>query len=1078
MALPDLTGLFIQDTYQKLVVIDSDTLSDGVGNELTTISNTSLALTVSSLTATTLTGTLQTAAQTNITSLGTLTSLVIADGGDIGSASDTDAISIAANGVVTFSQNITGTLGTAAQTNITSLGTLTGLTVGGVVDITDTTDASDDTGDTGALRVEGGVSIAKKLYVGTDLTVTGNFTVNGTTTTVNTTNTTITDTLIELNSGAGSNSNDSGLIIERGSTGDNAIFIWDESRDEFNVGTTTATADSTGNVSYTLADFRADDISVGGNGAKFAAATEGIQTNKRFAIGTSLPTASLHVKGDDSGDGLPGLKIEVEGSNAIEVTDLSTNQGTLFKVDDIGNIEFSMGSITNSSSNMHIISSVQDKDMLFRGNDGGTTITALTLDMSEGGVATFVNDVNLGEEKKLYFDGGLSTYISEVSADSLHVVVGGQTVLKLTEAGGNQLDSVITQAKVGIGVTTATAKLHVKSDVNTNMAALKIEAGGNNAIEVTDMSTNQGTLFKVDDVGDVSIESGAAYRFNQTSETYLYEFVSDQVVMKVGNINLMKWASGTRTVLLDGEVGNISTSLHFGTGQDGRIFVKDDDFYIEQHTEDKDIIFRGNDGNGVNGYNINALTLDMSEAGTAIFNHDIVAPATGKIYLDGGSDTYIVEDSGNLVKHVVGNIQLLQLRKSSATNLLVRLPAEHSSNEGTKLVFGAGSDGELQTVADDFYMRNVTQDKDIIFQGNDGGATITSLTLDMSEAGAATFNSSVTAGSAGFIVGNATLTTSELDISSGDFTLDVEGDITFDANGADVILADDGTEFGRFKRDTSDFVIKSATNNKDIIFKGVDNSSTITALTLDMSDAGTAIFNHDIKLSDNNQVILGSSDDVSIYCNSSNDLYIQHNTSNEDVYIRVKDGSTFKNAVSIDSSNNAKVSIYNDLQAGGNLISTGGGGTANYAIGGGQGAANAIFLTPVDFLAATDQTINGGGRATGGWLRQPGYFFNSTAGLAQAAQYIVPVGYKIDVATVYASAGTFQVYASKVTNDDGTLVLSSTAVNSDEPDCAAAESVLTDAVTGTGCGEYVTIFWIPANVGDRLYGAVLRMTSI
>ena len=43
----------------------------------------------------------------------------------------------------------------------------------GVVDITDTTDSSDATGDTGALRTEGGASIAKKLYVGTDLDVDG-----------------------------------------------------------------------------------------------------------------------------------------------------------------------------------------------------------------------------------------------------------------------------------------------------------------------------------------------------------------------------------------------------------------------------------------------------------------------------------------------------------------------------------------------------------------------------------------------------------------------------------------------------------------------------------------------------------------------------------------------------------------------------------------------------------------------------------------------------------------------------------------------------------------------------------------
>ena len=46
-------------------------------------------------------------------------------------------------------------------------------TIGGILDITDTTDASDATGDTGALRTEGGASIAKKLYVGTDLDVDG-----------------------------------------------------------------------------------------------------------------------------------------------------------------------------------------------------------------------------------------------------------------------------------------------------------------------------------------------------------------------------------------------------------------------------------------------------------------------------------------------------------------------------------------------------------------------------------------------------------------------------------------------------------------------------------------------------------------------------------------------------------------------------------------------------------------------------------------------------------------------------------------------------------------------------------------
>ena len=83
---------------------------------------------------------------------------------------------------------------------------------------------------------------------GVNLTLSGNLTVNGTTTTVASTNTTIADNLLELNSGASSNANDSGIIIERGSTGDNAIIAWDESADKFIVGTTTGTASSTGDI--------------------------------------------------------------------------------------------------------------------------------------------------------------------------------------------------------------------------------------------------------------------------------------------------------------------------------------------------------------------------------------------------------------------------------------------------------------------------------------------------------------------------------------------------------------------------------------------------------------------------------------------------------------------------------------------------------------------------------------------------------------------------------------------------------------------------------------------------------------
>jgi hypothetical protein len=101
--------------------------------------------------------------------------------------------------------------------------------------------------------------------VNDNLTVTGDLTVSGTTTTVDTTNTTIKDSLLELNSGATSNSNDCGIVIERGSTGDNAILMWDESADTFVVGTTTATGASTGNLTVTDGALQAGSLDISGD---------------------------------------------------------------------------------------------------------------------------------------------------------------------------------------------------------------------------------------------------------------------------------------------------------------------------------------------------------------------------------------------------------------------------------------------------------------------------------------------------------------------------------------------------------------------------------------------------------------------------------------------------------------------------------------------------------------------------------------------------------------------------------------------------------------------------------------------
>ena len=108
------------------------------------------------------------------------------------------------------------------------------------------------TNSSGELVVKSGSTPTTAMtFSGANVTVAGNLTVSGTTTTVDTTNTTITDNLLELNSGVSSNSNDSGILIERGSTGDNALIMWDESEDRWVLGTSTSTASDTGNLNMT-----------------------------------------------------------------------------------------------------------------------------------------------------------------------------------------------------------------------------------------------------------------------------------------------------------------------------------------------------------------------------------------------------------------------------------------------------------------------------------------------------------------------------------------------------------------------------------------------------------------------------------------------------------------------------------------------------------------------------------------------------------------------------------------------------------------------------------------------------------
>ena len=73
---------------------------------------------------------------------------------------------------------------------------------------------------------------------------------------------------------------------------------------------------------------------------------------------------------------------------------------------DAGTSILEIGSVSSGPS---FYSAVSDADMLFKGNDGGSPITALTLDMSEGGNATFAGNVGIGGDPSFDFEVNRAT---------------------------------------------------------------------------------------------------------------------------------------------------------------------------------------------------------------------------------------------------------------------------------------------------------------------------------------------------------------------------------------------------------------------------------------------------------------------------------------------------------------------------------------------------------------------------------------------------------------------------------------------------------------------------------------------
>ena len=178
----------------------------------------------------------------------------------------------------------------------------------------------------------------------------------------------------------------------------------------------------------------------------------------------------------------------------------------------------------------------------------------------------------------------------------------------------------------------------------------------------------------------------------------------------------------------------------------------------------------------------------------------------------------------------------------------------------------------IKTDNNDFTIQNNLNDKDFILKGydSDGGGLITSLSIDYSEQGNATFNKNVIFGDNGKALFGAG---TDLAIFSDgtDGKIEASGSLILDADGTTISLRDGGTENSQIGLDSAGLVMTVVGADKDFFISGNDGGSAITGVRVDFSDAGAIICNgnitafgntSDIKLKENIEVIPDALDKV------------------------------------------------------------------------------------------------------------------------------------------------------------------------------------------------------------------------
>ena len=569
--------------------------------------------------------------------------------------------------------------------------------------------------------------------------------------------------------------------------------------------------------------------------------------------------------------------------------------------------------ITTSSGNITIDAAANNSDIIFKGTDNTSDITMLTLDGSEAGNAIFNANVTVGAllimpdvtNHKILVSDGTSYQEVAMSGDATIANTGAIT---LAAAQTNITSIYATDLIIGEDSQTAI-------DFGT---ANEIDFKINNSTELTLSAT---ALYPVTDagldLGTSSLEFKDAYFDGTvTSDAFAGPLTGDvtgNVSGNAGTVTVSTVSTDATHYLcfVDGTSGAQDIEVRNGVSVNpstdvvtvAGIVIGDSGITVGDNVDIGSYEFRAQTLKSDVGIgtaplvvtsttvvsNLNADKLD----GADLVDEDNMSSNSAtkvptqqsvKAYVDSSAsmgDGFKIADSDSNVDVTEGEY--------------VKFTTQQGSG-GVGVVTGAGTSGDPHLVTLNYADTNTTYSagtgltlSGTSFSVNASQTQITAVgtiatgtwqgtTVAVDQGGTGqtsvtnfknvlddefwTFSEKITA-DAGIDIDNINIDGTTIALSSGNLTLDAAGDIYLDAGGADIVLLDDSTHLGTIKLSSSAFRFDSQVSDQDITFTGNDGGSAITALTLDMSDAGTATFNSNIVIAATKRIYLDGGSTVS-----------------------------------------------------------------------------------------------------------------------------------------------------------------------------------------------------------------------